>query len=61
MSQELVLVTGGTGFIAQHCILALLSQGYQVRTTVRSLAREAEVRDNLGTGGAQPRARDARP
>ncbi|CAA2109649.1 SDR family oxidoreductase [Variovorax paradoxus] len=57
MSQELVLVTGGTGFIAQHCILALLSQGYQVRTTVRSLAREAEVRDNLGTGGAQPRAR----
>ncbi|GLK71744.1 aldehyde reductase [Ancylobacter dichloromethanicus] len=49
-----VLVTGGTGFIAQHCILALLNHGYQVRTTVRSLLREAEVRENLRTGGAEP-------
>lgn len=49
-----VLVTGGTGFIAQHCILALLRDGYRVRTTVRSLAREAEVRDNLKTGGMRP-------
>lgn len=56
MSQELVLVTGGTGFIAQHCILALLREGFRVRTTVRSLAREAEVRENLKTGGAQPGA-----
>lgn len=56
MRQELVLVTGGTGFIAQHCMLALLSQGFQVRTTVRNLAREAEVRANLGTGGARPGA-----
>jgi dihydroflavonol-4-reductase len=50
----LVLVTGGTGFIAQHCMLALLSQGFQVRTTVRDLSREAEVRENLRTGGASP-------
>jgi nucleoside-diphosphate-sugar epimerase len=49
-----VLVTGGTGFIAQHCILALLNEGYRVRTTVRSLTREAEVRENLGRGGAEP-------
>lgn len=49
-----VLVTGGTGFIAQHCILVLLNNGYCVRTTVRSLAREAEVRANLKTGGAEP-------
>ena len=49
-----VLVTGGTGFIAQHCILALLSRGYRVRTTVRSLAREAEVREHLKAGGAEP-------
>lgn len=49
-----VLVTGGTGFIAQHCILALLARGYLVRTTVRSLSREAEVRQNLRTGGAEP-------
>jgi len=49
-----VLVTGGTGFIAQHCILALLARGYRVRTTVRSLAREAEVREHLRAGGAEP-------
>ncbi|ALM82347.1 aldehyde reductase [Bordetella sp. N] len=52
--EELVLVTGGTGFIAQHCILALLAKGYRVRTTVRSLSREAEVRSNLKEGGAEP-------
>src|SRR3546814_12436972 len=49
-----VLVTGGTGFIAQHCILTLLSHGYSVRTTVRSLTREAEVREHLRTGCADP-------
>ncbi|WP_186101081.1 SDR family oxidoreductase [Burkholderia gladioli] len=54
MNNEWVLVTGGTGFIAQHCILALLRCGYQVRTTVRSPGREAEVRANLRTGGAEP-------
>ena len=54
MTEELVLVTGGTGFIAQHCILALLRGGYRVRTTVRSLSREAEVRENLEAGGARP-------
>ncbi|ANT54141.1 SDR family oxidoreductase [Mesorhizobium amorphae] len=54
MSDQLVLVTGGSGFIAQHCILALLSAGYRVRTTLRSLSREAEVLSNLRTGGAEP-------
>jgi dihydroflavonol-4-reductase len=54
MNDQLVLVTGGTGFIAQHCILALLERGYRVRTTVRSLTREAEVRGNLWVGGAEP-------
>lgn len=51
---ERVLVTGGTGFIAQHCIVALLRAGYRVRTTVRSLPREAEVRAYLKMGGAEP-------
>jgi nucleoside-diphosphate-sugar epimerase len=52
MSFELVLVTGGSGFIATHCILKLLDAGYRVRTTVRSLAREAEVRATLKSAGA---------
>lgn len=54
MSNELVLVTGGTGFIAQHCMIALLNAGYRVRTTVRSLSRKAEVRGNLKVCGAEP-------
>jgi len=54
MNNTTVLVTGGTGFIAQYCILALLGEGYQVRTTIRSLAREPEVRANLKAGGTEP-------
>ncbi len=57
MKDELVLVTGGTGFIAQYCILSLLDAGYRVRTTVRTLGREDEVRQHLKTGGAVPGAR----
>jgi nucleoside-diphosphate-sugar epimerase len=49
-----VLVTGGSGFIASHTILQLLLAGYKVRTTIRSLGREAEVRAMLKTGGANP-------
>jgi dihydroflavonol-4-reductase len=51
---QTVLVTGGTGFIAQHCIVALLASGYHVKTTVRSLSREGEVHANLKVGGAEP-------
>ncbi len=54
MNNELVLVTGGSGFIGAHCILQLLDAGYHVRTTVRSLTREAEVRAILKAGGAEP-------
>jgi len=54
MSGELVLVTGGSGFIGAHCILQLLAGGYRVRTTVRSLKREADARAMLKTGGAEP-------
>lgn len=54
MNDDLVLVTGGTGFIAQYCMLALFEAGYRVRTTVRSLSREGEVRANLKAGGAEP-------
>jgi nucleoside-diphosphate-sugar epimerase len=49
-----VLVTGGSGFIATHCILQLLAARHQVRTTVRSLSRERDVRAMLKEGGADP-------
>lgn len=42
-----VLVTGGTGFIAGWTIVELLRQGYHVRTTLRSPAREAAVRRGI--------------
>jgi dihydroflavonol-4-reductase len=46
-----VLVTGGSGFVGAHCVLALLQGGYEVRTTIRTPARAADVRSQLATGG----------
>lgn len=53
MSGELVLVTGGSGFIGAHCILQLLGAGFRVRATLRSLEREATLRAMLKAGGAE--------
>jgi len=44
-----VLVTGGSGFLGGWCVIELLRRGYTVRTTVRDLAREAEVRATVGS------------
>ncbi|MEJ0100796.1 MAG: aldehyde reductase [Pseudomonadota bacterium] len=44
-----VLVTGGSGFIAGHCILQLLAAGHAVRATLRSVQREPGVRAALRT------------
>jgi nucleoside-diphosphate-sugar epimerase len=50
-SDTLVLVTGGSGFLGAHSVVALLAAGYKVRTTVRSLNRQDEVRKMVQTGG----------
>ncbi len=44
---ETVLVTGGTGFVARWCIVALLERGYHVRTTLRDLAKAETVRRSI--------------
>ncbi|HEY4453112.1 MAG TPA: aldehyde reductase [Pseudonocardiaceae bacterium] len=51
-TSELVVVTGSSGFVGAHTIVRLLNAGYQVRTTVRSSRREADVRAMVKEGGA---------
>lgn len=51
-----VLVTGGTGFVAGWCIAELLKQGYDVRTTVRDLAKSTAVLEAVATE-VDPRGR----
>ncbi|MBY0582639.1 MAG: aldehyde reductase [Sphingomonas sp.] len=41
------LVTGGSGYIASFVIRQLIAEGWSVNTTIRSLAREPEVRAAL--------------
>ena len=45
----LVLVTGGSGYIAGWCIAELLRRGYEVRTTVRDPGREQGVVDAVSS------------
>ncbi|MCW3848442.1 aldehyde reductase [Sphingomonas sp. LB-2] len=52
MTTFTVLVTGGSGFVGSHVILQLLEAGHTVRTTVRNLKREPEVRATLEAAGA---------
>ena len=46
---DTVLVTGGTGYIAQWCIVELLNRGYSVRTTIRAAVKEQGVRAAVAT------------
>ncbi len=46
---ETVLVSGGSGFLGGWCIVELLGRGYEVRTTVRDLSREQELREAVGS------------
>jgi dihydroflavonol-4-reductase len=47
-TEGLVVVTGGSGYIAGYCIAELLSNGWRVRTTIRNLARAEETRATIG-------------
>lgn len=47
-----VLVTGGTGFLAQHTILQLLGRGMPVRATVRTADKGDSLRRTLAEAGA---------
>lgn len=51
MDNETVLVTGGTGFLAGHCVARLARDGYQVRFTVRSVDKARQARSVLEAAG----------
>ena len=46
-NKETVLVTGGSGFIASHCIIQLAAAGYHVKATVRDLSRTNKLNQTL--------------
>ena len=50
-NKETVLVTGGSGFIASYCIIALLNNGFKVKAAVRSLKKADLVKQMLQEGG----------
>ena len=48
----LVLVTGGSGYVAGYCIAELLNNGWRVRSTVRSSAKVKAVRAGISNIGS---------
>lgn len=49
-----VLVTGATGFIASHTILALINKGYEVRGTARSASKAEQLNATLSAYAGKP-------
>jgi len=50
---DAVLVSGGSGYIAGYVIRQLVAEGWMVRTTIRSLAREDGVRKLLAVDNSR--------
>lgn len=50
-NSEIVLVTGGTGFVGMQVILQLLQKSYHVKTTVRSIKSKDEIIETLQRNG----------
>ena len=48
-----ILVTGGSGYIAGYLIRQLLADGHRVHTTLRSLSREAALRQLLAVDNSR--------
>jgi len=48
-----VFVSGGSGYIAGYLIRQLVQQGWTVHTSVRDLAREAQLRELLAVDNSQ--------
>jgi nucleoside-diphosphate-sugar epimerase len=46
-ANNLILVTGATGYVGKWCVVKLLEKGYRVRGTVRSAAKAAQVRATI--------------
>jgi dihydroflavonol-4-reductase len=59
--QSPVLVTGGSGFLGGWCVAELLRRGRTVRTTVRDLGREPELRARVAklAGAGETAATDS--
>ncbi len=46
-ANDLILVTGASGFVGKWCLVKLLEKGYRVRGTVRSPAKADKVRETI--------------
>lgn len=51
-----ILVTGGSGFLGSHCLVAALAAGHEVRTTVRDLGKAPQIEALIRSarGSAEP-------
>ena len=56
MPNDLVLITGATGFVGFKTLVLLLEAGYRVRVAIRSEIKKAEILAAKSIGNLHPRA-----